>query len=42
MPGSKDGSGPAPSSIVTGQEIKGTETCDYVNTGLGAPLMTGL
>ena len=27
--------------MVTGQEIKGTETCGHVVTGLGAPLMTG-
>ena len=35
------GSGPAPSGMVTGREIKGTETCGHVVTGLGAPLMTG-
>ena len=27
--------------MVTGREIKGTETCDHVETGWGAPLMTG-
>ena len=35
------GSSSAPSGMVTGREIEGTETCDHVVTGLGAPLMTG-
>ena len=42
MPDSNiEGVVPPSSVMATGREIKGTETCGHLETGLGAPLTTG-